>query len=96
VWEEQIVWEEVATYSFDGVDEMRDTGQTKMVRIVPPEAIVPLCVDCHKTYDAHKLNLLPYLDPDKSQPQLEQANAVKALGIDRATRRLTGKRVDVA
>lgn len=53
---------------------------------VRPDDIVPLCVKCHMDYDAHKLNLLPYLTIE------EQAAAVSHVGIIGALRRLSGER----
>lgn len=54
---------------------------------VNPDSVIPLCKDtdggCHGKYDAHKLDILPYITND------EQADAVAAVGIDRALRRLT-------
>jgi hypothetical protein len=52
-------------------------------RYVPADAIVPLCTDCHRAYDAHELNLLPYMT------YAEQANAVFAVGMVRALRLCT-------
>lgn len=74
--------------------EKTDNGAPLMstIRTVPADAIIPLCRTCHELHDAHKLDILPLLDPDKNAPQVEQANAVAALGIVGAMRRLTGQR----
>jgi hypothetical protein len=56
-----------------------------------PELIVPLCSDikggagCHQKYDAHALDLLPYLT------LTEQSVMVCAIGMARAYRRATGQ-----
>jgi hypothetical protein len=47
---------------------------------------VPLCIDHHLAYDAHRLDLLPYLTT------AEQAAAVEHVGIVAALRRLTSTR----
>lgn len=49
------------------------------------EATIPLCRDCHRAYDAHQLDLLPYLTLE------EQAHAVSILGLARAWRSITGQ-----
>ena len=53
---------------------------------VRPDDIVPLCPKCHMQYDAHALDLLPYLTME------EQAAAVSHVGIVGALRRLSGER----
>jgi hypothetical protein len=53
---------------------------------VRADEIVPLCQTCHRAYDAHALDLLPYLSLD------EQARAVGHVGIARAYQRTTGSR----
>lgn len=51
-----------------------------------PDAIVPLCVPCHRRYDAHQLDLLPHLTLD------EQVSLVRyAGGIERARDRAIGR-----
>lgn len=62
-----------------------------------PELIVPLCsrikggTGCHDEYDAHQLDLRPYLTPE------EQAAMVLAAGsIERARQRLMGSDTLVA
>lgn len=57
-----------------------------------PDAVVPLCSSfkggpgCHQRYDAHRLDLLPYLTTD------EQVALVRAAGsIERARSRAIGK-----
>ena len=47
---------------------------------VNPDAIVPLCPHCHHDYDAHDLDLLPYLTLD------EQLYVVKVMGGIEAAR----------
>jgi len=51
-----------------------------------PRGIVPLCWECHRAFDARRLDLLPFLMND------EQAYAVSLVGIVSAYRRLTGER----
>jgi len=48
---------------------------------VDPLDIVPLCVECHMAYDAHRLDLLPYL----TYP--EQGQAASHVGLVRALKR---------
>ena len=48
-----------------------------------PDSIVPLCRDCHRAYDAGRLDLLPALT------FAEQAEAVRVLGIHRALQRIS-------
>jgi hypothetical protein len=55
--------------------------------MIDPKGIVPLCVECHMAYDAHKLDLLPYLN------YAEQSKVVADLGIVRAYKRLTGESI---
>ena len=55
--------------------------------LIDPNGIVPLCVECHMAYDAHKLDLLPYIN------YAEQAKVVADLGIVRAYKRLTGESI---
>jgi hypothetical protein len=52
--------------------------------VVQPDDIVPLCRACHVEYDAHRLSLLPYLT------LVEQAAAVRLVGIERARNRTCG------
>ena len=53
------------------------------------DAIVELCRECHSRYDAHELDLLPYLS------LAEQLSAVTvAGGIEAARRQITGRRND--
>lgn len=53
---------------------------------VQPDAVIPLCRECHQAYDAHKLDILALLTID------EQLVAVDAAGgIYRAYKRLTGR-----
>lgn len=66
----------------------------RVVRWVPPSAIVPLCAginsnSCHSLYDARKLDILDLIT------QEEQASAVAAVGIVRAVKRLTSGRFEV-
>ncbi len=56
-------------------------------RVVKRESTVPLCMDCHRAYDEHRLDLLPFLFLP------EQIDAVRAAGgIAAANRRLSGAR----
>lgn len=52
--------------------------------IVPAVAVVPLCIDCHRSFDLGRIDLLPVLT------NAEQAAAVAKLGMLRAWRRITG------
>ena len=51
---------------------------------IPADAIVPLCTEHHRAFDAGRLDLIPYLS------KAEQAFAVSVLGIVRALNRLGG------
>jgi 5-methylcytosine-specific restriction endonuclease McrA len=52
-----------------------------------PDNIVPLCHEpCHAAYDAHRLDLLPYLT------LAEQAYATGLVGLAEAYRRTTNER----
>lgn len=50
---------------------------------VQADDIVPLCRACHRDYDAHAIDLLPYMTIT------EQAQAVAHVGIVRALRRIS-------
>lgn len=56
---------------------------SKGVRLVASDDIVPLCRTHHAEYDSRRLDLLPYLTHE------EQASAVAHVGIVSALRRLT-------
>lgn len=61
------------------------TSKTKL--LVKAECIVPLCRPDHQAYDAHRLDLLPFLD------LWEQLAAVEAAdGIEPARNRLRGRK----
>jgi hypothetical protein len=70
--------------------ENDEPGDDARVLLVNPDSIVPLCGPatdtrtCHGRYDAHRLDLLPYLSRD------EQVQAVREVGLEAAYRRLTG------
>jgi hypothetical protein len=82
----QDVWETVQEYEWEyGMTKPPE----KVVRSVPAVAIIPLCEDCHRKQHAAKLDILPLLDHE------EQANAVKAVGITRAVRKLSGGKAKV-
>ena len=51
-----------------------------------PDCVVPLCRICHDRYDAHDLDLLPFLT------KTEQAHSVLHLGIEAARQRITNER----
>lgn len=54
--------------------------------VVKRESVIPLCNACHLQYDAHRLDLLPFLFLP------EQIEAVRAAGgISSANRRLSGR-----
>lgn len=58
-------------------------GKTLVVR---RESVIPLCQHCHRQYDEHRLDLLPFLFLP------EQIEAVRASGgIANANRRLSGR-----
>lgn len=90
---DQDEWEKVYVHAKIEEDRKaiyRDYSEPiKIIRRVPAAAVVPLCQNCHLAYDAHKLDLLPYLTNE------EQASAVAAVGIVRAVRRLTGEVVQI-
>lgn len=67
-------------------DIVRDAALGDYERIVERDDVVPLCRRHHGLYDAHKLDLLPYLS------YVEQAAAVRHVGIVRALRRITSSR----
>jgi hypothetical protein len=56
------------------------------VREVQPDAIVPLCVAHHRAYDAHEIDLLPYLTLREQLRAVEDAG-----GIANALRRISGR-----
>jgi hypothetical protein len=62
----------------------KDSGRVVTVKEVLPDSVVPLCVECHQLYDDHRLDLLPYLTRD------EEIDAVRAVGIARAYKIITG------
>jgi len=65
-------------------DETHPDGSGRL--IVRAVDVVPLCEPCHRDYDAHRLDLLPYLTGE------EQTRAVQvAGGILSALRRTTGR-----
>lgn len=69
------------------VGRFRDPEVSPGRRRVLPDAIVPLCRTHHGEYDAHRLDLLPYLTLE------EQLQAVRdAGGLEAARRRLIGSR----
>jgi hypothetical protein len=67
----------------------RRRGEKRVV--VHPLAVVPLCsrnkggAGCHEDYDAHRLNLLPYLT------EAEVAHAVNRVGRGLALRHIAGR-----
>lgn len=65
-------------------DEKLLTGNVR----VRPQDVVPLCRVHHVAYDAHLLDLVPYLTRE------EQAAAVEHVGLVRALHRLAGSVVD--
>lgn len=73
--------------SRERVEAAHTIGRKHDGPVVDPADIVPLCQRCHMAYDAHELDLLPYLS------HAEQAAAVAHVGIVSATRRLTGSRI---
>ena len=66
------------------VPRASDKRKSKSLAYVNPSNIVPLCQGHHMAFDAHRLNLLPYLNLD------EQAYVVGEVGIMRALKRLEG------
>jgi hypothetical protein len=72
---------ELAHVSGRVFDQPRTPGAKTVY--VEPESVVPLCPEHHKAYDAHALDLLPFLRAP------EQLRAVKDYGlIETARRRL--------
>lgn len=66
-------------------DEVRIGPRGGETLVVKRESVVPLCTDCHRSYDERRLDLLPFL----FMP--EQLDAVKAAGgIALANKRLSG------
>lgn len=53
-------------------------------RWVNPDDVVPLCTEDHRDYDAHRLNLAPYLKP------VEYVRATRLVGHGPAERRIMG------
>ena len=51
--------------------------------------VVPLCRACHRSYDAGRLDLLPYLEPGF---RAQVAHAVGHVGLIGALRRISGGR----
>ncbi len=49
-----------------------------------PDSVIPLCAFCHRAQHEHRVELLPLLNRD------EQVEAVRAVGLARAYRYLTG------
>lgn len=64
-----------------------DPQVTRSLAVVMPDDVVPLCLVCHSRYDAHELDILPYLS------LREQARCAYHLGIARAYERTTGARL---
>ena len=52
-----------------------------------PRRVVPLCREHHEAYDAHTLDLLPYLEPNHRS---ELARAVECVGLLATLQRVTG------
>lgn len=78
-------WLQCAHVSGREYDEVIDLDDGTSVRFVEPADCVPLCIDCHRAYDARELDLLPHLTYE------EQAAAVAHLGIVRALHRTSGQ-----
>lgn len=72
--------------SREHVEAAHTIGRAHDGAVVKPSDIVPLCTKHHMLYDAHRLDLLPYLTHE------EQASAVGHVGIVSALRRLTSTR----
>lgn len=68
-------------------DELAVLEDGSSALFVDPVDIVPLCMTCHRAYDARELSLLEHMTYE------EQAAAVEHLGIVRALHRLTGQRM---
>lgn len=58
---------------------------------VHPDRIVPLCERCHKDYDEHRRDLLPYLLVDEELQAVSDAGSLHA-----AWMRVSGQREPVA
>jgi hypothetical protein len=68
------------------IGRRHDTPSENGALRVEADDVVPLCERCHRAYDAHRLDLLPYLT------RAEQARAVELVGLVAALRRLSGRR----
>lgn len=67
-------------------DEPIDELAPRVVLYVHPDDVVPLCTRHHRLYDAHDLDICPYLS------LAEQARAALHVGLVRALARTTGHR----
>jgi hypothetical protein len=66
---------------YDPVEVGPRGGKT---RVVPREATIPLCRDCHRAYDENRLDIIPYL----FKPEEDYAQSV--LGLVGAYKKLSG------
>ena len=63
---------------------------------VHPDRVVPLCgpvpssTSCHGRYDAHRLDLLPYLTTSEVLQAVADCSSVGSNGLEQARQRITG------
>lgn len=58
---------------------------------VAPDRIVPLCKRCHDDYDAHRLDLLPYLSLWEVLQAVTDSSTDRSNGLENARIRITGR-----
>lgn len=58
---------------------------------VAPDRIVPLCRECHQRYDAHQLDLLPYLRLEEVLQAVADSAHGRGNGLEAARIRITGR-----
>ncbi len=64
--------------------ELQELDGTPFVRVVLPEAVVPLCREHHTAYDHHELDLLPHLNLEEQERAVKDAGSI-ALAYKRTT-----------
>lgn len=67
-------------------DEIVRTRTGKKKAVVKADETMPLCERHHRAYDAHELDLTPYVTP------AERSAVERLLGAERAQIRLSGRR----
>lgn len=77
-------WNPDACHVIGRARDERKRGSS--VAYVNPASVIPMCRSCHQSYDAGRVDILPYLSLD------EQVQAVKdAGGLALAMRRICGR-----